>query len=94
MYPILARYGSLFVYSYTVVLALGTLTAMLLTARLARESATPDWFDGFLLLLLGAIAGGRLGFVAGQWDYFRHISTSFGSLARVGWPIMVPGWGA
>ena len=36
MAPILARYGSIFIYSFTVILALGVLLATLLTARLAR----------------------------------------------------------
>jgi phosphatidylglycerol:prolipoprotein diacylglycerol transferase len=84
MYPFLARYGSLFIYSYTVVLALGTLAAVLLTARLARESATPDWFDGFLFLLLGAIVGGRLGFVAGQWGYFSDHLTEIWRFSQGG----------
>lgn len=71
MYPILARYGSLFVYSYTVVLALGVIAAILLTARLARDDVTPGWFDGVLALLGGAVLAGRAGFVLGQWTYYH-----------------------
>lgn len=72
MYPILARYGGIFIYSYTVVLGLGVLVALLLTARLARASALTGWFDGALALFLGALLGGRMGFVVGQWAYYRE----------------------
>lgn len=71
MYPILARYGNLFVYSYTIVLALGVIAAILLTARLARDDGTPGWSDGLLALLLGAVLAGRAGFVLGQRAYYQ-----------------------
>jgi len=72
MYPILARYGSIFIYSYTVVLALGIILAVLLTARLARAHPAPSWFDGLLISFAAALVGGRLGFVIGQWSYFHE----------------------
>jgi len=71
MAPILARYGSVFVYTYTAVLALGALAAIFMTAKLPRASSTPAWFDALLAVLFGAVLGGRLGFVAGQWPYYQ-----------------------
>ena len=47
MYPILARYGSLFVYSYTVVMAFGIILGIILINRSAQHIDTPDWFDAF-----------------------------------------------
>lgn len=81
MFPIFARYGSIFVYSYTVVLALGVLLAAALTARLARDSGPEEWFDALLAMLLGAILGGRAGFVAGQWGYYQD---HLGEVWRIG----------
>lgn len=81
MFPILARYGSTFVYSYTVVLAAGVLAAAALTARLARDGGPQEWFDALLAILLGAILGGRAGFVAGQWAYYQD---HLGEIWRIG----------
>ncbi len=72
MYPILARYGSIFIYSFTVILASGTVLAVLLTARLARTHPASSWFDALLVSFAAALAGGRIGFVIGQWNYFRE----------------------
>jgi phosphatidylglycerol:prolipoprotein diacylglycerol transferase len=72
MYPILARYDSIFIYSFTVVLALGIVLAVLLTARLARTHPAPSWFDALLVSFSAVVAGGRLGFVIGQWSYFQE----------------------
>jgi len=72
MYPILARYDSIFIYSYTVVLAVGVLLSTGLTARLARRRPAAKWFDALLVLFFAALLGGRLGFVLGQWTYFQE----------------------
>ncbi len=72
MAPILTRYGSIFIYSFTVVLALGVLLATLLTAGLARKYFAPDWFDALLIVFAAALLGGRIGFVIGQWTYFQE----------------------
>ncbi|MDX1414895.1 MAG: prolipoprotein diacylglyceryl transferase [Candidatus Promineifilaceae bacterium] len=72
MVPILARYGSIFIYSYTVLLGLGILVGIVLTARWAKESDVDQWFDALLLLLAVAIVGGRLGYVIFRWDYFQE----------------------
>ena len=72
MFPILARYGSIFMYSFTIILALGVLLATLLTARLERTNPAAAWFDTLLVVLVAALAGGRFGFVIGQWPYFQE----------------------
>jgi phosphatidylglycerol:prolipoprotein diacylglycerol transferase len=72
MYPILARYGSLFIYSFTVILALGVLLAALLTARLEKSKPAEAWFDALLVVFFAALLGGRFGFVLGQWSYFQE----------------------
>ena len=72
MYPILARYGSLFIYSFTVILALGVLLATLLTARLERTRPALAWFDALLAVFIAALLGGRFGFIIGQWSYFQE----------------------
>jgi phosphatidylglycerol:prolipoprotein diacylglycerol transferase len=72
MHPILARYDSIFIYSFTVVLAVGVLLATWLTARLARRRSAEAWFDALLIVFVAAIIGGRLGFVLSQWVYFQE----------------------
>ena len=72
MYPILARYGSIFIYSFTVILALGVLLATLLTARLERSRPAAKWFDALLVVFTAALVGGRFAFVIGQWAYFQE----------------------
>lgn len=72
MYPILARYGSLFVYSYTVVMALGIITGIGLIQRSSRKDLAPQWFDALLLVMVAGLIGGRFGFVIGRWDYFQE----------------------
>lgn len=72
MYPILARYGSIFIYSFTVILALGVVLATLLTARLAKTKRVEAWFDALLFVFAAALAGSRAGFVIGQWSYFQE----------------------
>ncbi len=72
MHPILARYGALFVYSYTVIMALGVIAGIGITRWMTREKQQPDWFDALLIVLFAAILGGRAGFVSFRWDYFQE----------------------
>lgn len=76
MVPILGRYGPFLLYGYTVALAAGILLGLALTARLAARPQQADltrtWFDVFLLCLTGALLGGRIGFVLGEWAYFQE----------------------
>lgn len=71
MFPILYRWY-FFIYSYTVLLALGIGAALALTAWLARRYPAPGWPDGWLLALLTAVIGGRVGFVWWEWGYFAQ----------------------
>ncbi len=72
MYPILGRYGQFFIYSYTIMFAVGILAGMTLTARLARRYPAPNWMEAWLLIMIGALLGGRLFFVGARWDYFQQ----------------------
>lgn len=72
MYPILGRFSGGFLFSYTAVFAVGILAALFLTARLARDYNAPNWLMAWLTLFVGALIGGRLGFVFWRWDYFQQ----------------------
>lgn len=72
MFPILSRYGSFFLYSYTVVMGLGIAAALLfayfpLRAAPKRWAA---WWDGWLAGMLAGLCAGRLVFVAAHRSYF------------------------
>lgn len=72
---ILARYGPFFLYAYTVVLGLGLLAALGVSAALARAWAgehNDDWLDGALAAAAGAFIGGRILFVWLHRDYFAE----------------------
>jgi phosphatidylglycerol:prolipoprotein diacylglycerol transferase len=72
MHPILARYGPFFLYSYTVVMALGLAAAIGLTAWRERRGRDrfPGWIDGLIVAAIGGLAGGRAGFVIANWSYY------------------------
>jgi phosphatidylglycerol:prolipoprotein diacylglycerol transferase len=70
--PILSRYGPFFLYAYTVILGLGLLAALGLTARLARQRGVSDWLDGVLAAGIGALLAGRAVFVALNQPYFAE----------------------
>jgi phosphatidylglycerol:prolipoprotein diacylglycerol transferase len=72
MYPILSRYGSLFIYSYTIMMALGIVVCIFLLQRLAHRFSVPHWVDAFLVVMAGGLIGGRVGFVIWRWDYFQE----------------------
>jgi phosphatidylglycerol:prolipoprotein diacylglycerol transferase len=84
MYPILARYGSLFIYSFTIILALGVLLATLLTARLEKSRPAEAWFDALLVVFFAALLGGRFGFILGQWPYFQEHPAEIWQIGRGG----------
>ncbi|MGD2078316.1 MAG: prolipoprotein diacylglyceryl transferase [Chloroflexota bacterium] len=72
MHPILARYGPFFLYSYTVIMALGLAAGIGLAAWLARRREQPisGWFDALLAVLIAGLVGGRAGFVIANLTYF------------------------
>lgn len=72
MYPILGRYGSFFLYSYTVVLGVGMAAGLLLTARLAPKISRVNWLDGILMAWVMGLMGGRVGFVWAYKEYFQE----------------------
>ena len=70
MYPILGRYGSFFLYSYTVLLGIGIGLSLLWTRwRLGKR---PFLFDLFLWCGGTAVLLGRIGFVLVEWAYFSE----------------------
>ncbi len=74
MYPILDRYGPFFLYSFTVVMAIGLACGIGLTAWLERRDGDnhPSWIDGLIIAIFAGLAGGRAGFVIGNWTYFTE----------------------
>jgi phosphatidylglycerol:prolipoprotein diacylglycerol transferase len=72
MYPILGRYGPFFLYSYTVVMAIGLACGIGLTAWLERRDGGhhPGWIDGLIVAMFAGLLGGRIGFVIANWAYF------------------------
>lgn len=72
MSDILARYGPLFLYTYTVVMGLGLVVALGLSAVLARRVALAGWLDGALAAAVGALLGGRAVFVWLNAAYFAE----------------------
>lgn len=83
MWPIWGRYGAFFLYSYQVVLGLGVLAGLGITAvRLQRTSL--GWLDAALASMVGALLGGRAGFVWGAWDYFQQRPSEIWQLSNGG----------
>ncbi len=72
MYPILGRFSSGFLFSYTAAFAIGILTSLYLTARLARNYRASNWLGAWLIIFVGALIGGRCGFVLWRWDYLQQ----------------------
>jgi phosphatidylglycerol:prolipoprotein diacylglycerol transferase len=74
MYPILARYGPFFLYTYTFVIGLGLAAAVGLTAWRERRDgrARPGWIDGLLIALFAGIVTGRAIFVWANRPYFHE----------------------
>ena len=72
MFPILGRYGSFFLYSFTVVMAAGILLGLGLAACWRRDEADERWLDTAVFVTLIAWLGARAGFVAGNWAYYTE----------------------
>jgi phosphatidylglycerol:prolipoprotein diacylglycerol transferase len=72
MYRILFTIGSFPIYSYGVMIALAFITAILLAMKEAKKSGeNPERIlDLSLYVVLGALIGGRLGYVLTYLDYY------------------------
>lgn len=71
MYPILGRLPNILVYSYTVVWGVTILLAAgLMVWQSRKQPQLNGWFDGLLAILVGAIIGGRVGFIWANQSYF------------------------
>jgi len=72
MYRILFTIGSFPIYSYGVMIALAFITAILLAMKEAKKSGEdPERIlDLSLYVILGALIGGRLGYVLTNLDYY------------------------
>ena len=88
--PIVARFGPFVLTGYTAVLLTATLLGLGVTAVSAARRALPDWLDACLASLVGALLGGRMGFVIGQWAYFQVRPADIGHFAQGG----LSAWGA
>ena len=84
MYPILGAYGPFFLYSYTVVMGVGILAGLGLTARQWRNTPDSNWIDGILIGLLLGLPGGRVGFVVANALYFAERPVEI-------WPVWLGG---
>jgi phosphatidylglycerol---prolipoprotein diacylglyceryl transferase len=73
----LFRIGLLDVRWYGLLIAIAVLLGIFLSHQLARRrKVNPEWIDDLVLwLIVGAIPGARLYYVAFQWNYYRqHLS--------------------
>jgi phosphatidylglycerol:prolipoprotein diacylglycerol transferase len=72
MYPILARYGPFFLYSYTVVMALGILAGLGLAIFLGNRDGikSEHWINGLLLGVIVGLIFGRVVFVLANVSYY------------------------
>jgi len=72
MYRILFTIGSFPIYSYGVMIALAFITAILLAMKETKKSGEdPERFlDISLYVIIGALVGGRLGYVLTYLDYY------------------------
>ncbi|MEM7332787.1 MAG: prolipoprotein diacylglyceryl transferase family protein [Chloroflexota bacterium] len=84
MYPILARTRWFFIYSYTVVLALGLLVSVGLIYWQGRKTAVSVWLDGILFGLAGSLIGGRIIFLILEWGYYSERGEGIGNLWQGG----------
>ncbi|MBP6786501.1 MAG: prolipoprotein diacylglyceryl transferase [Candidatus Promineofilum sp.] len=81
---ILARYGPYFLYTYTVVLGLGVVLALGLTAVSARREPAAAWLDGAGVAAIGALLLGRVVFVWLNAEYFAENPAEAWQLQRGG----------
>ena len=74
MYPILARLGPFTLYSFTVLLDLGIVAALVWLDRSARARgvASSRWLDAGLVALAVGLIGARASYVLINWAYFYN----------------------
>jgi phosphatidylglycerol:prolipoprotein diacylglycerol transferase len=84
VYPILGRYGPFFLYSYTILLAIGLVIGVAITAWLVQDDKRPYWLDSFLCSLFGSLVGGRVGFVVAQWGYYTERPSEIANFGQGG----------
>ena len=86
MHPILTRYGPFFLYTFTVVMGIGILAGIGLTAVMARwgRQERSDWFDASLIVIVAGLVGGRIAFVATNWTYYQENLDEIGLVWRGG----------
>ena len=77
MSPILGRYGPFFLTNYFVVLAVGILMALAVTAAFSRRLHLPGWIDGVLLGGGAALVAGRVVYVLLNQDYFIEMGPRY-----------------
>lgn len=83
MIPILTRFGSSFLFSFTAILGLGILLGIALTYWLADEWR-PQWWDAWLVIMVCAWLGGRLTFIAVNWEYYGQRPSQIWQLWQAG----------
>ncbi|MBU0630770.1 MAG: prolipoprotein diacylglyceryl transferase [Candidatus Margulisbacteria bacterium] len=73
MHPILIKLGSLTLYSYGFMVALGFLSGIAVSLRLAKQAGikSETIIDLALYVIVAAIVGARFLYVAGQWGFYR-----------------------
>ena len=72
MYPILARFGPFFIYSYTVVMALGIIFGLAFALFLGKRDGIKSdlWINGLLIAIIVGLIGGRILFVISNIPYY------------------------
>lgn len=86
MHPILTRYGPFFLFTFTVIMGLGILMGVGLTAALVRRNRQvgSSWLDAILILLVAGMVGGRVVFVITNWTYYQENMDEIGLVWRGG----------
>lgn len=74
MHPVLFEIGGFAVYTYGLFVALAVGIVFFLAARESRRLGIPEGVvTGFLfVVVIAGLVGGRLGYVATYWGYYRH----------------------
>lgn len=81
MYPILARYGPFFLYSYTVVLGIGVLFGL---GLVVWQRPRPGWIDNLLFSATISLIAGRAGFIIANMPYYQANTTEIWQLSQGG----------
>ena len=74
MHPVLFKIGSVNIYSYGFMVAVGFVLAVFLISRTAKESGvSAEWIsDLCLLMLISGIIGARALYVLVNWDMYKY----------------------